>query len=67
MTAAGSALVGELSDAGRPFLGQVAARLGDDVTSVTAALERLAEAAARVRAAETAGEVAGSDVAEAAP
>jgi MarR family transcriptional regulator for hemolysin len=52
LTEAGAALAGELSDVERALLEQVAAALGEDLPAVTAALERLGEAARRVRAAE---------------
>lgn len=54
LTADGQALVGELADAGRGFLNQVCEQLGPDVEDVAAALERLAAAAAEVRAEEAA-------------
>jgi DNA-binding MarR family transcriptional regulator len=50
LTPEGEALVGEMAETGRSFLDRVAAHLGDDVESVTAALERLVAAAADVRA-----------------
>lgn len=68
LTDAGAALVGELSDVARPFLEQVAAQLGDDLGTVTAALERLGEAAAQVRGDDAHGAtppVAGTAAAEA--
>lgn len=49
LTAAGLALTGELSEAGRPFLTRVAEALGPGLEQVTATLERLAEAAASAR------------------
>jgi DNA-binding MarR family transcriptional regulator len=52
LTEAGQALVGELSDVGRPFLALVAERLGDDLARVTATLERLAQTAVTVRSEE---------------
>jgi len=58
LTTEGQSLVGELADAGRGFLNQVGERLGSDLEPVAAALERLAEAAAEVRAEETAAEAA---------
>ena len=67
LTDAGSALAGEFSDVTRPFLGRVAASLGNDLPGVTAALEQLADAAARVRAGNSADEMAGSNVPEAVP
>ncbi|HXU25376.1 MAG TPA: hypothetical protein VN697_15245, partial [Tepidiformaceae bacterium] len=45
-------LVSEISDTWRPFLVHVAEELGNDLDSVTLALERIAAAAARVRAVE---------------
>jgi DNA-binding MarR family transcriptional regulator len=54
LTEAGAAVAGELSDLRHAFLEQVAAELGDDLDAVVEALERLAEAAGRVRAAESA-------------
>lgn len=50
LTDAAAALVGEISDVGRPLLARVAQRLGDDRESITVALERLARIAAEVRA-----------------
>jgi DNA-binding MarR family transcriptional regulator len=52
LTEDGAALVGELTDVGRPFLNRVAAELGGELDAVTAALERLSDLAARVRADE---------------
>jgi DNA-binding MarR family transcriptional regulator len=52
LTGEAAALVGELSDVGRPFLRRVAAELDGDLAGVVAALERLVAAAARVRAQE---------------
>lgn len=46
LSEAGTALLGELSDEVRAFMGEVADRLGDDLESVAEALERLAAAAA---------------------
>jgi DNA-binding MarR family transcriptional regulator len=45
LTHEGAALLGELSEETRTFLGEVVERLGDDLESVTHALEILAEAA----------------------
>ena len=45
LTTEGRAIVGTLSEVGHSFTGQVAAALGDDLGPITAALERLAEAA----------------------
>jgi DNA-binding MarR family transcriptional regulator len=56
LTPEGAALIGELAEDERSFIGQVAARLGDDLAAVTAALERLDAAAAAVRAAEPAAD-----------
>ena len=50
LTEAGQALVGELSDVGRPFLARVAGRLGGELTRTTEMLEHLAGMAAEVRA-----------------
>jgi DNA-binding MarR family transcriptional regulator len=47
-----SALVNEISDAWRPFLVNVAEALGDDLDSVTLALQRIAIAAGKIRASE---------------
>jgi DNA-binding MarR family transcriptional regulator len=52
LTEAGAALAGELSDFEHAYLELVAAELGPDLDVVTGALERLAAAAAQVRAAE---------------
>ena len=52
LTEDGEALVGELAEDGRSFIAGVAELLGDDLPAVTAALERLSEAAAQVRAQE---------------
>jgi DNA-binding MarR family transcriptional regulator len=52
LTEAGAALIGDLSEVSRAFLDQVADELGDDLPAVVAALESLATAARRVRAAE---------------
>jgi|SRR5579883_1455550 4'-phosphopantetheinyl transferase len=52
LTPAGDALLGGLTGLGRPFLGRVAAELGDELDEITAALERLAVAAERARAEE---------------
>jgi DNA-binding MarR family transcriptional regulator len=49
LTDEATAVVGEISDAWRPFQLRVAAELGDDLEQVTAALERLAAAAAASR------------------
>jgi DNA-binding MarR family transcriptional regulator len=45
LTEAGTALLGELSDEMRGYMGEVAARLGADLEAVTQALDVLAEAA----------------------
>jgi DNA-binding MarR family transcriptional regulator len=50
LTPAGEDLTGELAEPAQRFLAEVAGRLGDDLAPVTAALERLAGAAAAVRA-----------------
>jgi DNA-binding MarR family transcriptional regulator len=52
LTEAGAALTGDLSEVSRAFLDRVAGELGDDLPAVAAALEALATAAGRVRAAE---------------
>jgi len=52
LTDTASVLVSEISDTWRPFLIHVADELGDDLDSVALALERIAAAAARVRAME---------------
>jgi DNA-binding MarR family transcriptional regulator len=52
LTEAGAALTGDLSEVSRTFLDRVAVALGDDLPAVAAALEALATAAGRVRAAE---------------
>jgi hypothetical protein len=44
MTETGAALLGDLSDENRAYLGEVASRLGADLESVTRALEILATA-----------------------
>jgi DNA-binding MarR family transcriptional regulator len=54
LTPEGEALTGELSEAGRLFTGRVAAALGDDLATVTAALARLNEAAREATAAQAA-------------
>ncbi|MCC7372911.1 MAG: MarR family transcriptional regulator [Chloroflexi bacterium] len=56
LTDEGAALLGELSEEGRAFLARVADRLGDDLDTVTAALERLAEAGLLADEAERADE-----------
>ena len=56
LTPEGAATAGELSEARRSFLDHVAAELGGDLPAITAALERLAEAAATARATEPAVE-----------
>ncbi len=48
-------MAGELSDVEHGLLAQVAGELDDELDAVTIALERLAEAARRVRAAELLG------------
>jgi DNA-binding MarR family transcriptional regulator len=50
LTEAGGRLTTELSEPGRRFLDAVADELGEDLSTLTAALERLSAAAARVRA-----------------
>ena len=50
LTAEGETLTGELSEVGQLFTGQVADLLGDDLPTVTAALERLTTAATRATA-----------------
>ena len=45
LTEAGTALLGELSDEMRGYMGEVAARLGADLEAITQALDVLAEAA----------------------
>jgi DNA-binding MarR family transcriptional regulator len=52
LTTEGQALVGEFVDSERGFLNQVGERLGPEMEVVARALERLADAAAEVRAAE---------------
>jgi DNA-binding MarR family transcriptional regulator len=52
VTDAGRSLAGELAGSTRPFMGQVAERLGDDLERVTSALLQLAETAGQVRAAD---------------
>jgi DNA-binding MarR family transcriptional regulator len=49
LTDEGVALLGELSEATRSFVGEVAGLLGSDLEAVTLALERLGDAAARAR------------------
>ena len=56
LTPEGAALLGELAEDERSFIGQVAARLGDDLAAVTTVLEQLDAAAAAVRAAEQAAD-----------
>ncbi len=55
LTEPGATLAGELSDVEHGLLAQVAGELDDELDAVTIALERLAEAARRVRAAELLG------------
>jgi len=50
LTAEGETLTGELSEVGHLFTGQVADLLGDDLSTVTAALERLTAAATQATA-----------------
>jgi MarR family transcriptional regulator, organic hydroperoxide resistance regulator len=52
LTDAGRALAGDLTEFARPFLDRLAVTLGDDLETVIAALDRLAEAAAEVRQVE---------------
>ena len=49
LTAEGYAQAGGLADFAKPFLDRLSAALGDDLESVTAALDRLCEAAAEAR------------------
>jgi DNA-binding MarR family transcriptional regulator len=49
LSEAGAALLGELSDEMRIYMGEVAARLGADLDAVTLMLETLAEAASSER------------------
>jgi DNA-binding MarR family transcriptional regulator len=58
LTEEGVALLGDLSEASQAFTGEVARLLGDDLSAVTASLERLAEAASLARSA-VAGEETG--------
>jgi DNA-binding MarR family transcriptional regulator len=60
LTPEGLTLVGALSETGQAFTGQVAAALGDDLETITAALERLATAAEATHSAggDAAGAVA---------
>ena len=51
LTPEGETLTGELSEVGQLFTGRVAAALGDDLETVTAALARLNEAACEASAA----------------
>lgn len=53
LSEAGAALLGELSDEMRTYMGDVAAQLGGDLDTVTQALEILAEAAAIERGEDT--------------
>ena len=53
LSEAGAALLGELSDEMRTYMGDVAARLGGDLDAVTRALEILAETAALERGEES--------------
>ncbi len=48
LTPAGRVLTGELNELGRPLLSRVASELGEDLEPVTAALERLAQAATAI-------------------
>lgn len=50
LTAEGKILTGELSEVGHLFTGEVAALLGDELADVTAALERLTDAATEATA-----------------
>jgi DNA-binding MarR family transcriptional regulator len=54
LTEAGTALLGDLSGEMRAYMGDVAARLGDDLEGVTRALEILTEAASSEREGEAA-------------
>jgi DNA-binding MarR family transcriptional regulator len=56
LTDDGVALLGELSETTKAFIGEIAGVLGDDLTGVTAALERLADAAALARSTATVAE-----------
>lgn len=49
LTEAGAHLLGELSEADRTFLAGLAERLGPDLVTVTATLERLADTTAELR------------------
>jgi DNA-binding MarR family transcriptional regulator len=59
---AGMALLGELSDEMRTYMGEVAARLGADLDTITQALETLAEAASIERGEESRHDVRGEAV-----
>jgi MarR family transcriptional regulator, organic hydroperoxide resistance regulator len=52
LTDAGRAQAGDLTEFAKPFLDKLAAALGDELDSVTVALDRLAEAAAEARRGE---------------
>jgi DNA-binding MarR family transcriptional regulator len=58
LTDGGVALLGELSETTRSFVGEVAGLLGSDLEAVTNALERLGDAAARARPSDLADEPA---------
>jgi DNA-binding MarR family transcriptional regulator len=59
LTEEGRAQAGDISDFALPFLDRLAAALGDDLDSVTSALDRLSEAAAEARGDEDGSQESG--------
>ena len=59
LTEVGRAQAGDISEFALPFLDRLAAVLGDDLDSVTSALDRLSEAAAKARGDEDGSQESG--------